>query len=84
MRIDSITTEVIDLLRFPGGPYNATCAPKNLRRMLHKAEEWGMLPKVPENQADEGIWPHWQAGCGRGAEIARRLLSVSSGEEVGR
>lgn len=47
MRIDSITTEDVDLLRFSGGPYNTNCALKTLRRMLHKSEEWGLLSKIP-------------------------------------
>lgn len=48
MRIDRITSEDIDVLRFPGGPYNVNCALKTLRRMLHKAEEWGLIAKVPK------------------------------------
>jgi integrase len=48
MRMDRITAEDIDALPLPGGPYNVNCALKTLRRMLHKAEEWGLIMKVPK------------------------------------
>ena len=48
MRLDHITAEDVDALPLPGGPYNVNCALKALRRMLHKAEEWGLVAKVPK------------------------------------
>jgi integrase len=48
MRLDRITAEDIDALRLPGGAYNVNCALKTLRRMLHKAEEWGLIARVPK------------------------------------
>ena len=48
MRLDHITAEDVDALPLPGGPYNVNCALKTLRRMLHKAEEWGLVAKVPK------------------------------------
>jgi hypothetical protein len=48
MRLNHITAEDVDALPLPGGPYNINCAPKTLRRMLHKAEEWGLIAKVPK------------------------------------
>ena len=48
MRIDKITSDDIDALRFPDSPSNANCALRTLRRMLHKAEEWKLIFKVPE------------------------------------
>lgn len=48
MRMDRITAEDVDALAFPGGPYNINCALKTLRRMLHKAEEWGLIAKAPK------------------------------------
>jgi integrase len=48
MRLDHITAEDIDALPLPGGPCNVNCALKTLRRMLHKAEEWGLIAKVPK------------------------------------
>ena len=48
MRMDRITAEDIDALPLPGGPYNVNCALKTLRRMFHKAEEWGLIAKVPK------------------------------------
>jgi len=48
MRVDRIATEDIDALSLPGGPYNVNCALKTLRRMLHKAQEWGLIGRVPK------------------------------------
>jgi integrase len=47
MRLNHITAEDVDALPLPGGPYNINCA-LTLRRMLHKAEEWGLIAKVPK------------------------------------
>src|SRR5713226_7595924 len=48
MRMDRITAEDVDAVPLPGGPYNINCALKTLRRMFHKAEEWGVIAKVPK------------------------------------
>ncbi len=70
MRLDHITAEDVDALPLPGGPYNVNCALKTLRRMLHKAEEWGLVAKAPklklnkelgrtlrlDQQAEEDSW----------------------------
>jgi len=34
--------------RFTGSPSNANCALRTLRRILHKAEEWGLIRSVPK------------------------------------
>jgi hypothetical protein len=43
LSLDYITAEDVDALPLPGEPYNANCAPKTLRWMLHKAEERGLV-----------------------------------------
>ena len=48
MRIDHITTEDVNALSFSGSAYNVNCALKTLRRMLHLAQEWGLIGKVPK------------------------------------
>ncbi len=48
MRIDRITTDEVEVLRFPDSASNVNCALRTLRRMLHKAEEWKLIPKVPK------------------------------------
>jgi integrase len=48
MRLDKITKDEIEALRFPGSASNSNCALRTLRRMLHKAEEWKMLSKAPK------------------------------------
>jgi site-specific recombinase XerD len=50
MRIDRITSDDVDALRFPNSPSNANCALRTLRRMLHKAEEWKLIFQVPDIQ----------------------------------
>jgi hypothetical protein len=35
-------------LSFSGSASNANCALRTLRRMLHKAEEWNLIGRVPE------------------------------------
>jgi integrase len=48
MRLDKIMADDIGALRFTGSPSNANCALRTLRRILHKAEEWGLIRSVPK------------------------------------
>lgn len=48
MRLDQITSDVIETLRFSGASSNANCALRTLRRMLHKAEEWTLIRHAPK------------------------------------
>src|SRR5262249_16312707 len=48
MRMDSITADVADALRFPGSPANSNSALRTLRRMLNKAKEWRLIREVAE------------------------------------
>ena len=48
MRLDQITSDVIETLKFSGSSSNANCALRTLRRMLHKAEEWKLIRHVPK------------------------------------
>jgi hypothetical protein len=84
MRIDDITSDDIDSLQFLGCPYNANCGLKTLRRMLHKAEEWGLLSKVPKNQVEERIWAHSEIGQRSRTKAPCRILSVTGGGGVER
>jgi hypothetical protein len=47
-RVDQITGDCAEQLRFPGSAANANCALRTLRRMLHKAEEWKMIGHAPK------------------------------------
>jgi len=47
-RVDQITGDCAERLRFPGSAANANCALRTLRRMLHKAEEWKMIRHAPK------------------------------------
>jgi site-specific recombinase XerD len=48
MRVDDITADCIDRLKFSGSSANANCALRTLRRMLHKAEEWKLIGRAPK------------------------------------
>lgn len=48
MRVNEITGDCAEQLKFPGSAANANCALRTLRRMLHKAEEWKMLGHAPK------------------------------------
>jgi len=43
MRLDQITAEEVDKVKFAGTAANTNCALRTLRRMLHKAEEWKLV-----------------------------------------
>jgi hypothetical protein len=48
MRLDHITRDDVDAITFRGSAApSVNCALRTLRRMLHKAEEWNLLTKVP-------------------------------------
>ena len=46
-RLDRITADAVEALRFPGSPANANNALRTLRRMLNKAREWKLIREVP-------------------------------------
>jgi integrase len=48
MRLDKIMADDIETLSFAGSPSNANSALRTLRRILHKAEEWGVIRSVPK------------------------------------
>jgi integrase len=48
LRVDQITGDFIEQLKFPGSAANANCALRTLRRMLHKAEEWKVIDHAPK------------------------------------
>jgi len=48
LRVDQITGDFAEQLKFPGSAANANCALRTLRRVLHKAEEWKMIGHAPK------------------------------------
>jgi len=48
MRLTEITSEDAERLNFPRSAANANCALRTLGRMLHKAEEWRLIPRAPK------------------------------------
>jgi hypothetical protein len=49
VRVNQITGDCAEQLKFPGSAANANCALRTLRRMLHKAEEWKRLRSATRN-----------------------------------
>ncbi len=47
MRLDHISTDAAEVLRFPGSGANGNVALRTLRRMLRKATEWKILQSCP-------------------------------------
>ena len=47
-RVDQITGDCAEQLKFPGSAANTNCALRTLRRMLHKAEEWKTIGHAPK------------------------------------
>lgn len=47
VKLDSITPDAVEALRFPGSPSNGNNALRTLRRMLNKAREWKFIRDVP-------------------------------------
>lgn len=48
MRLDRITADMVESVRFPGSPANGNNALRTLRRMLNKAREWKVIRDVPD------------------------------------
>jgi integrase len=47
VKLDQITPDVVEALRFEGSPANGNNALRTLRRMLNKAREWKVIREVP-------------------------------------
>jgi hypothetical protein len=47
-RLDRITPDMVEALRFPGSPANGNNALRTLRRMLNKARECKVIREVPD------------------------------------
>lgn len=48
IRLDRITADVVEGLRFSGSPANGNNALRTLRRILNKAREWKVIRDVPD------------------------------------
>jgi integrase len=48
LRLDRITADVVEAVRFSGSPSNGNNALRTLRRMLNKAREWKLIRDVPD------------------------------------
>ena len=48
MRLNQITAEVTDRIKFPGSASNANCALRTMRRMLRQAEGKSLIRKAPK------------------------------------
>jgi Phage integrase family len=48
MRLDAITNDDLERVKFPGGAATGNCARRTLRRMLHRAEDWNLIGRPPK------------------------------------
>jgi integrase len=48
MRLDAITNDDLECVKFPGGAATGNCARRTLRRMLHRAEDWNLIGRPPK------------------------------------
>lgn len=48
MRLDEISNDDVETMKFPGGPATRNCALRTLRRMLHRAEDWNLIGRPPK------------------------------------
>ncbi len=73
MRLDKIMADDIEALRITGSPSNANCALRTLRRILHKAEEWGLIRSVPKFRLEK----EYGRSLRLDDEAERKLLAVA-------
>jgi integrase len=73
MRLDHITKDQVEALRFGGSAANLNCALRTLRRMLHKGEEWNLLIKVPKFK----LWPEQGRKLRLDEDAEQKLLAAA-------
>ena len=72
-RVNEITGDSAEQLKFPGSAANANCALRTLRRMLHKAEEWKMIGHAPKIKMMKEYGRHLRLD----GDAERRLLEAA-------
>ena len=72
-RLDQLTKEDIEKLKFPGGPSNGNNALRTLRRMLNRAKEGKLIREVPEF----ALFKELGRSLRLNEEAERRLLPVA-------
>ena len=73
MRLDHITKDHVEALRFGNSAANVNCALRTLRRMLHKGEEWNLLIKVPKFK----LWPEQGRKLRLDDDTEQKLLAAA-------
>jgi integrase len=73
MRMDRITADAIEALRFPGSASNGNNALRTLRRMMHKAKEAKLIRELPEFK----LFKENGRAFRLGDEAEQRLLPVA-------
>jgi len=70
VRVNQITSDCAEQLKFPGSAANANCDLRTLRRMLHKAEEWKVIGHAPKIKMEKEPGRHLRLDD----EAERKLL----------
>lgn len=73
MRVDHVTKDQVEALRFGGSVANMNCALRTLRRMLHKGEEWSLIVKVPKFK----LWPEQGRKLRLDEDAEQKLLAAA-------
>jgi integrase len=48
MRLDDISNDDVETVKFPGTAATTNCALRTLRRMMHRAEDWNLIGRPPK------------------------------------
>jgi integrase len=72
-RMDKVSADEIENLRFPGSPSNANNALRTLRRMLHRARNKNLIGKVPKF----ALYKEWGRSLRLNSAAERALLLVA-------
>jgi integrase len=81
VRMNQITGDYAEQLKFPGSAANTNCALRTLRRMLHKAEEWKMIshaPKIKMMKEHGGIFGFYCARHDYGTRVLMRTGNLAA------
>jgi hypothetical protein len=81
MRVDQITGDRAEQLKFPGSAANANCALRTLRRMLYKAEEWKMIGHAPKIRMMKSMDDIFGLTMKQKRNFSRELWPASGGSE---
>jgi hypothetical protein len=79
MRLDQVTSDVVETLQFSSSSSSANCALRTLRRMLHKGEEWKLIRQAPKVKLMKEYGVHFDLMMKRKGDCWRAQLLATGG-----